>query len=417
VTDTVTDDGRGRNTALGSRDRPDFELTDEELRAAGSVKWTYCPPDVLPAWVAEMDVRPCPPVLDAVRAAVERGTFGYPAMDRDSGLPEATAAFLGRRFGWQVEPGSVLGCGDVMAGVRLTLETFCADAPVVVPTPSYPPFLEAVPLTGRRVVEVPCLAGSAPTLDLVRIDAALAAGARTVLLSQPHNPLGRAFTAAELAALRDVVVRHGARVISDEIHAPLVLPGAEHTPYATLAGTADHVTTVVAASKAWNLPGLKCAQLIAGNPSDLATLTALPHVANHGMSPLGVVASIAAYTHGEAWLDGLLAHLIEQRELFGALLAEHLPAAGWTSMEATYLAWVDAHGYRSDVSSADPSATALARGRVFVNPGRSFGVGYDDFVRVNLATSAARLTSVVERLAIGWDADRSVSDRSAGAAG
>ena len=88
--------------------RPDFEVSDAELRGTGSVKWTYCAPDVLPAWVAEMDVRPCPPVLEAVRAAVERGTFGYPALDRDSGLPEATAAFLGRRFGWTVDPGSVV---------------------------------------------------------------------------------------------------------------------------------------------------------------------------------------------------------------------------------------------------------------------------------------------------------------------
>jgi len=380
----------------------DFDLSDEELRAAASVKWTYCPPDVLPAWVAEMDVRPCPAVLDAVRAAVDRGTFGYPAFDRDTGLREATTAFLRRRFGWAVDPGSVFSCGDVMAGVRLVLETLCADAPVVVPTPTYPPFLDVVPIAGRTVVQVPCTIGDpgrGPALDLDGIDAALAAGARTVLLAQPHNPLGRAFTAVELAGLRDVVVRHGARVVSDEIHAPLVLPGAVHTPYASIEGTADHVTTVVAASKAWNIPGLKCAQIVGGNAADLTALTGVAHVANHGTSPLGVVASVAAYTEGGAWLEGVLEHLAAQRDLFGALVATHLPLAVWRPMEATYLAWVDARAYRLP----DPAAAALARGRVCVNPGRDFGTGYDGFVRVNLATSAGRLTEAVERLATAWE--------------
>ncbi|MBI4942857.1 MAG: aminotransferase class I/II-fold pyridoxal phosphate-dependent enzyme [Actinobacteria bacterium] len=381
----------------------DFDVPDAELRAAGSVKWTYQPPDVLPAWVAEMDCRPCPPVLDAVRAAVDRGMFGYPALPRHTDLPEATAAFLRRRFGWAVDPARVLPTGDVMAGVRLVLETLCADAPVVVPTPTYPPFLDVVPLAGRQVVQVPCVVDGAgrPVLDLDAVDAAFAAGARTVLLAAPHNPLGRAFTPAELAGLRDVVTRYeGGRVLSDEIHAPLALPGAVHTPYAAVEGTADHVTTIVAASKAWNIPGLKCAQVVAGNAADLAALTGVAHVANHGLSPLGVVATVAAYTEGEPWLDSLMAHLGAQRDLFGDLLAAHLPDARWTPMEATYLAWVDARAY----GLPDPAAAALRDGKVCVNPGRDFGDGYTGYVRVNLATSAERLTEVVRRLSKAWPA-------------
>lgn len=381
--------------------RADFDVTDAELRAAASVKWTYQPDDVLPAWVAEMDVRPCPPVLDAVREAVDRGMFGYPSFDSASDLPAATAGFLAGRFGWDVDPARVLSAGDVMAGVRLVLEVLCADAPVVVPTPTYPPFLDVVPLTGRTVVQLPCGVDGAgrPALDVDALDAAFAAGARTLLLAQPHNPLGRAFTAAELAAVRDVVNRYpGGRVISDEIHAPLALPGAVHTPYASVDGTADHVTTIVAASKAWNIPGLKCAQVVAGNPADLKALTGVSHVANHGLSPLGRVATVAAYTDGVAWLDDLLVQLDDRRTLFGRLLAEHLPQAAWTPMEATYLAWVDARAYGLE----NPSATALAKGRVLVNPGKDFGTGYDGFVRVNLATSAERLTEVVARLAAAW---------------
>ena len=224
-----------------------FEITDDALRAAWSVKWTFPPAGVLPAFVAEMDARPCPPVLEAVGDAVERGVFGYPPLGLASGVAEALAAVAAERYDWAVDPALVVVCGDVMAGVRFALETLCEQAPVVVPVPSYPPLLHVVPLSGRQVVTVPAV-DAERRLHVAAIEAAFAAGARTLLLSSPHNPLGRAWSAAELEALRDAALRHGARVISDEIHAPLVLPGARHVPYATIEGTAEHVTTVTSAS-------------------------------------------------------------------------------------------------------------------------------------------------------------------------
>jgi cystathionine beta-lyase len=389
-----------RVTAVTTRtDRADFDLTDQQLRAAGSVKWNHAAGDVLPAWVAEMDVAPCPVVRDALDDAIRRGAIGYPPMPDRTGLPEATAGFLARSFGWSIDPAAVLPTGDVMSGIQLALTTLCEPAGVVVPVPTYPPFLDVVPLTGRELVTVPCTTDRGlPVLDVEAIETALARGARTVLLATPHNPLGRAFAPAELEALRDAVSRHGARVISDEIHAPLVLPGAVHTPYATLPGTAAHTTTVTAATKAWNMPGLKCAQLITGSKADRAALRAIPLVANHGTSPLGIIASVAAYTDGGPWLEDLRAHLTAMRELFGRLVAERLPAVDWTPMQATYLAWLDATGTGLD----QPAAVALSKGRVMVSPGKSFGPGYAQCVRVNLATSAERLTRVVDRLALAW---------------
>lgn len=377
--------------------RPDFDLSDERLRATGSVKWTRPDPGVLPAWVAEMDVAPCPAVLGALHHALDAGVLGYPALDRDSALPEATAAFAAKRFGWEIDPVAVISTGDVMAGVSLVLQAVCEPGPVVVPVPSYPPFLAAVPLSGRRLVTVPCGedGDGRAVLDLERIAAELAAGARTVLLANPYNPVGRALTGSELAGLRDVVLAHGARVISDEIHAPLVLDGATHLPYASIEGTAGHVTTLLAASKAFNLPGLKCAQVVASSAHDLAALHALPHVANHGVSSLGVVASVAAYTDGGPWLDGLLAELEHRRRQFGVLVAEHLPHLRYVPPEATYLAWLDAR----PAGVPDPAAQVLARGRVMVSPGRDFGAGYHGFLRVNLATSAERLERVVRGIA------------------
>jgi cystathionine beta-lyase len=177
-----------------------------------------------------MDVRPCPPVAAALHDAVSRGDLGYPMLP-GIGLPEALAGFAADRLGWAVEPARVVQTGDVMAGILLALQVLCEDAPVVVPTPAYPPFLDGIPLTRLPLVTVPCAADAGrPVLDLDAIGAAFAAGARTLVLANPHNPLGRAFTAAELAGVAAVADRYGARVIADEVHAPLELPGATHVP-------------------------------------------------------------------------------------------------------------------------------------------------------------------------------------------
>lgn len=376
------------------------DLSDSECRARQSVKWDQAPDDVLPAWVAETDFAPCPAVQAALEDAVARGAYGYPPLDHRTPLPEATARMCSREWGWDVDPARVVLAGDVMAGILLALRTLCDDAPVVVPTPTYPPFLDVVPLAGRRLVTV-ALDPDAETasLDLDRIDAALAAGARTVLLCNPHNPWGRAFRRDELERLRDVVVRRGARVVSDDIHAPLVLPGAEHVPYASLPGAAEHTTTVLSASKAFNVPGLKCAQVVAGSEADRAALRRVPPVANHGTSPLGIVANTAAWDGGGPWLAALVRRLADNRALLEALVAEQLPGARLRRLEATYLAWLDVRALADDGADGEPASRALARGRVMVNDGRTFGPGGEGHVRLNVATSRGRLEDAVHRLA------------------
>lgn len=376
------------------------DLTDEQARRTLPLKWGTVPSDVLPAWVAETDYALAPAVHEAVLRAVHDQVTGYHGASAP--VADALAGFAARRFGWDVDPGHVVLTADVMTGVGLALELFSEPGPVVVPTPAYMPFLDVAQTVGLEPVFLPLDpdAGRA-TIDLDRLDALLAAGARTVLLSQPHNPWGRAFTRAELEGLRDVVLRRGARVVSDEIHAPLVLDGAEHVPYLSLAGTHEHAVAVVAASKAFNTAGLKCAQVVAPGPGAAAALRGVPLVRNSGMSPLGAVAAVAAYGQGDAWLDALVARLSAQRDLFAALAAEQLPRARVRHQEATYLAWVDARGYGHD----DPAGRASARGRVQVNAGPTFGPGGEGHVRVNLATSPDRLREIVRRLALGWGSD------------
>ena len=304
------------------------DLSDDELRTRGGLKWSYPPPDVLPAWVAEIDVAPDPVVSRAVADAVARGDFGYPPFDASTPVPSSLAAYARQQWGWDVDPDRVVLTADVMHGILLALTKLCEDAPVVVPTPTYPPFLQVVPQAGRRLVTIPLDPDAArAALDLERIDAALAAGARTVLLCNPHNPWGRAFRRDELVALLEVVHRHGARVVSDEIHAGLVLPGVEHVPLATLPGGEEVTTTVLSASKAWNLPALKCAQIVAGSGTDLKVLRGLPMVDNHGTSSLGIVAAHAAYTEGQPWLDAWVERLDANRTVFAEQVAAQLPDA------------------------------------------------------------------------------------------
>jgi cysteine-S-conjugate beta-lyase len=379
--------------------RPVIDLTDEEARRALILKWGSVPDDVIPAWVAEMDYHLDPVVHDAVLRALRDGVTGYPVFGSGDGLGTAYAGFAGRHFGARVEPDWVIPVVDVTAGVRVALAVLSDDAPVVFPTPGYPPQFGVPGLTGRTLVELRADPDSeTATLDLDRLDALFAAGARTLLLTQPHNPWGRVFTRAELEGVRDVVVRHGARVVSDEIHAPLVLPGAEHVSYLSIGGTHDHAIAVVAASKAFNTAGLRCAQLVVPEASARRRILDSPMAANDSWSPLGVVAAVAAYEHGDPWLASLVERLDRQRTLLGELLAEHLPEVRRWPLEATYLAWLDVGPYGYD----DPAAVALERGRVKLGPGADFGAGLGGHVRLNIATSPERLTEIVRRLASAW---------------
>ena len=306
------------------------DLTDDEARAALVLKWGDTEPGVIPAWVAEMDYAVAEPITAAVRAGVERGEMGYPRVRAVAAASSATAyaGFAQRHFGTVVPADRVLPTADVTVGVRIALEVLSERAPMVLPLPAYDPQHGLAQITGREQWDLPVDPdGDGYVVDLDALDRLFARGARTLLLTQPHNPGGHVHTRAELEGIRDVVVRHGGRVVSDEIHGPLVLPGAEHVPYLSLEGTADHAVAVVAASKAFNIPGLKCAQIVTGDDATRDRLVAIPMAQNDSWGPLGVVASVAAYTEGDAWLAALVERLDQQRTLLGGA-ARRAPARG-----------------------------------------------------------------------------------------
>ena len=378
--------------------RPIVDLTEEEARHKLPLKWGV-PDGVIPAWVAEMDYAVDPVVLEAVQRMLADGITGYPIFGWDVDLAESYAGWSERHFGWAPEPEGVHPVVDVTAGVRVAIDVFSGPGGVVFPTPGYNAQHGLAGVTGREehLLEVPTSAERAE-IDLDRLDRLFADGAQTLLLTQPHNPWGRVFTRTELEGIRDVVVRHGARVVSDEIHAPLVLPGAEHVSYLSVEGTHDHAVAVVAASKAFNTAGLRCAQLVVPDAASQQRLVDQPMSRNDSYSPVGVTAARAAYDHGDGWLASLVERLDQQRTLLGELLAAHLPEVRMRPLEATYLAWLDASAYGHD----DAAGVALDRGRVMVSSCESFAPGTTGQVRLNIATSPDRLTEIVERLAKAW---------------
>ena len=383
-------------TSSARFDRVIRDYTDDEARRALVLKWGTADPDVLPAWVAEMDFAVAEPITAALHRAVDEGVLGYPVFGHGGELAEAYAGFARRQFGHDVDPDLVLPVADVTAGVRLALDVLSEPGPVVMPVPAYSPQLAVPEITGRERVDLVVDPDDERAgIDLDRLDALLAGGARTLLLTQPHNPWGRVFTREELEGVRDVVVRHGARVVSDEIHAPLVLPGAEHVPYLSLDGAADHAVALVSASKAFNIAGLKCAQVVCGDAATRDLLAGVPLARNDSWSSLGVVGSVAAYDEGDAWLAALRERLGDQRDLLAELLSEHLPLARMRPLEATYLAWLDlrAYGYES------PAGQCLTVGRVWVAEGADYHPGLAGHVRLNIATSPDRMREVVRRMA------------------
>jgi cystathionine beta-lyase len=373
------------------------DLTDEEARAALPLKWGAVEPGVLPAWVAEMDYALAPAVADAVAGAVRRGLAGYPPFG-DGGIGAAFSGFAGRHWGWSPPEDASVVVGDVISGIRLVLETLCPPGPVVVPLPCYPPFREIVAIAGREMVGIeldPDAQDAA--LDLARVEDAFREGARTLLLCNPHNPLGRVPTRDELRQLADLAARYEARVVADEIHGPLVLPGPggtagpAFTPYLTVD---ERAVLVTSHSKTFNTAGLHTAQVVSLDPDDLERLRALPLPANHSYSPLGMIAARVAWTDCDDWHAALVRRLGEQRDLLVDLVATHLPDARMRRLDATYLAWLDLRAYGHD----DPAATALGHG-VKVAPGSDYQPGLQGHVRVNIATGPDRLEAVVGRLA------------------
>jgi cysteine-S-conjugate beta-lyase len=377
---------------------PRFDVpTEQVLREGRSLKWTRYEP-AIGAFVAEMDFGTAPAVTRSLLDTVQRGHLGYATPQAAAQMAGACARWLGRRYGWEVPDTWITPLGDVVAGLQAAIERFTAPgSAVVLPTPAYMPFLAVPGLLGRELIQVPMVERDGRvTYDLAGIAAAFDRGAGLLVHVNPHNPLGRVFDADEQLALADVVAAAGARVFADEIHAPLIYPGAAHRPYALLSPeTARHTVTATSTSKAWNVPGLKTAQLILSNPADVEHWAQVGVQYGHGASTPGLLAAVAAYDHGEEWLDDVLGYLDGNRRLLAQLLAERLPQIRYTPPEGTYLAWLDCRRLGLEGSAG---AFFLERAGVALVDGPECGAPGAGHVRLNFATPRPVLATIVDRM-------------------
>ncbi|MBY8882062.1 MalY/PatB family protein [Actinacidiphila acidipaludis] len=393
----------------GGRTDPLVRLSLEELRRRSSMKWHEHPADVLPLWVAEMDVPLAPAVAEALHRVADLGDTGYPY---GTAYAEAISAFAADRWGWDglhVERTTIVP--DVMMGIVeiLRLITDPGDA-VVVCSPVYPPFYAFVAHSGRDVVEAPL--GPRLRMDPDALEEAFRQarrrGRRAVfLMSNPHNPTGVVHTRAELETVAALARTHGVRVVSDEIHAPLVMAGARFTPFLSVPG-AENGFALLSASKAWNLAGLKAAVAVAGTEAadDLARM---PEEVGHGPSHVGILTHTAAFRDATGWLDDLLVGLAANRTLLGSLIEEHLPYVRYIPPEGTYLAWLDctALGLHDGGPAAGPGVVSELAGparmflddaRVALSSGHVFGSGGAGCVRLNFGTSPDILREALTRM-------------------
>jgi cysteine-S-conjugate beta-lyase len=366
-----------------------------ELTRRRSEKWDEWPQDVIASTVAEMDYHLAPPIARVLHEAISRSDVGY-AYQATGRLREAFVGFAARRLGWTVDADQITLIPDVMVGIiEVTRLIAGPGGAVAFATPAYPPFISELPPAGIRLQPIGLRRDGAIALD--ELEQTLALGTRVVLLANPHNPTGRALPFQELLSIAELCHDYGAWVIADEIHAPLVLEGAVHTPWLNVSeATRERGVSLISASKCFNIAGLKCALLVTGSERAREAMARLPFMGERS-GLLGVLAAEAAFDECDAWLDAVVAQLAANRDLLRTQLAKQLPGVSWTPPDATYLAWLDFRGL--DLGD-DPAEVILRRGRIALSPGLHYGSPGAGFARLNFGTSAELVEESVRRIAL-----------------
>jgi len=351
-----------------------------------------------------MDFALAEPIAQALHAAVDRSDTGYRWADE---VPEALAVFVREEWQWSVNPANVIVLADVMSSIAQALEHLTdPGTQVVINPPVYPPFFSTVAkVSQRQVREVPLvLTDDAYRLNLAGLEEAFSdPQVQAYVLCSPHNPTGTVHSETELLAIAQLASAHGVLVIADEIHAPMTLAGVRHHPFLSVAGDVAGVRAVscVSASKTWNIPGLKCAQLVASDSVVETLREAIPLEATFGVGHFGVLGTLAAYRDGGPWRTEMLEALDRRRrQLVDGLI--RFPDVQVTWPEASYLAWV-----HMPMLGEDPAAMLLEKAQLAVNSGLPFGAPGVGHARVNYATSEAILEEIIDRVGAVIDAETS----------
>lgn len=373
-----------------------------DLQTHRSEKWRGFTNDILPLPVAEMDFPVAEPIRQILSEMVAVSDLGYLGP-----IPELGTSFAGfakRRWNWSVNPQYLRAATDVGVAVVELLRVFTKPGDkVLFSSPIYQNFYTWMRETKVEMVDVPLNVdpsasdGTGWSHDWAGIEAAYKDGIIVHLLCSPHNPLGKVYTREDLLRITALAKRYNVIVISDEIHAPLTFKDAEYIPFLSISEDAAAIGVAVsAASKGWNIAGLKCAIIISQSEKMHEKLNELPPALHYRASLLGAFATVAAFEKGEAWLDEALDILDQNRKLIANLISSRVPAIGYHLPQASYLAWLDMSKLNL---GEDPGLALIERAKVAFNSGHIYGPLGKDYVRLNFATSPAIITEAIERIA------------------
>jgi cystathionine beta-lyase len=382
-----------------------------DRRASDSAKWNYFPEGVLPLWVADMDFVSPEPVVQALRARVEHGVFGY-AMEGhnfpgEKGLlREVIVERMRRLYGWEIKSEDILFTPGVVVGFNQASHALGAPGGgVLIQTPVYPPFLGTAEAAGMQLqtMQLSRQADGQYEIDFAAFEAAFTPETRLFTLCNPHNPVGRVYRRDELEKMAEICLKHGVAICSDEIHCDLLYRGQRHIPIASLdPEVAQNSITLLAPSKTFNVAGLGCSYAIIQNPELRKKYAQAGQGLVHGVNLLGMTAAMAAYQGGGEWLEQVLAYLEGNRDYLAAYVREALPGVKMALPEGTYLAWLDCR----EAGLADsPYKFFLERARVGLNDGATFGPGGEGFVRLNFGCPRPVLTAALERMKVSMNVE------------
>ncbi len=379
---------------------PTAAFSPADLRARPGIKWHRYADDVLPAWIAEMDFGVAEPIERAMRHLTDEASYGYEPPNRPAALADAFAAHMQERFAWAVGPERVVPVADLVQALFTLVSVFSERGQgVVLQTPIYPPFLNAVRETGRRLVEHRLLDdGSRFVVDTASLRDVFGPDVPVMLLCNPHNPTGRMLERRELEAIAASAIERNMVIVSDEVHADLAYPGQQHIPLASLGPEiAERTVTLTSATKAYNIPGLRCGLMAFGSAALRERFrAAIPDRMLGVVNRFGIEATICAWRECGPWLVEVLQQLRVNRERVRAFFSTELAEIEVYAPEATYLAWLDCSRVQLP---GGPQAFFLERARVALNDGADFGPPGQGHVRLNFATTSAILEEILGRMA------------------
>lgn len=370
-------------------------------RGTNSYKWDIVKEeDVIPLWVADMDFKAAPAILEALKKRVEHGVFGYTLVP-DS-YYEAIINWFARRHNWQIDRSWIIYTTGVVPAVSCAIKALTLPGEkVLIQTPDYNCFFSSIKNNGCEVAENELVRrGDSYEVDFEDFERQCADEKTTVfLLCNPHNPAGRVWTKEELERMNDICLAHGVRVISDEIHCELVMPGHRFTPFAAISDACrDNSVVLNSPTKAFNIAGLQIANIICADPAMRRRIDRAVNINEVcDVNPFGVVALQAAYNESEEWLDSLNHYIWGNYLALKEFIAKELPRLEVTRLEGTYLAWVDIKA--TGLTSDEAYGKLMKEGRVYVNSGTMYGRrAGEGYLRINLACPRATLLEGMKRM-------------------